>query len=405
MNISPVRLILVEGRDGVNANKFYNMTPNGSEFIAEWGRVGVTSATKRYPISKWHSTYNEKTKKGYKDVTDLVKVTSVKSGFAGITNPPIESLMVKLQGFSKQSVTDNYTISSAAVTPAQVREAQAIVDALTPMVTLGADNQTINTRLLQLYSVIPRKMKKVQLHLVSAPIKDATILQAARALLDNEQQTLDVMAGQVSLQGADTDVGTATILDALGITIDVATAQDIARIKQLMSPSHAHQLRNAYVVTHKASRDKYSAHVASAANQKAELFWHGSRNENWISILKTGLLIRPSNAIINGAMFGHGIYFANKFKKSLGYSSLSGSHWTRGNQSVAFLSLLDVHVGKQYEIRKHNSECYSLNESVLKQKGNYDSVFAPGGYDLINDEFIVYNNAQSTIQYLIEVGN
>ena len=48
--------------------------------------------------------------------------------------------------------------------------------------------------------------------------------------------------------------------------------------------------------------------------------WHGSRNENWLSIIKNGLQINP-NAKITGKMFGKGIYFAPNPKKSYGYTS------------------------------------------------------------------------------------
>jgi poly [ADP-ribose] polymerase len=65
--------------------------------------------------------------------------------------------------------------------------------------------------------------------------------------------------------------------------------------------------------------------------------------------MQTGLLIRPSGAVHTGSMFGDGIYFADKAQKSIGYSSLSGSHWTKGNENRAFLALFDVHVGNQKE--------------------------------------------------------
>ncbi len=119
--------------------------------------------------------------------------------------------------------------------------------------------------------------------------------------------------------------------------------------------------------------------------------------------MDTGLLIRPSNAVSTGAMFGNSIYFANKFQKSLGYTSKRGSCWTGGTAVTGLLSLYDVHVGNQYKIQKHSSDCYNLNEKNLKAKGNYDSVFALRGADLRNDEFMVYNVAQTTIKYIVEV--
>jgi len=124
----------------------------------------------------------------------------------------------------------------------------------------------------------------------------------------------------------------------------------------------------------------------------------------FISFFETGLLIRPSGAVHTGSMFGDGIYFADKAQKSIGYSSLRGSYWTKGGDDKAFLALFDVHVGNQKEILHHTSSCYSLSASVLK-KDNYDSVFAKGGADLKNNEYIVYNPAQCTVSHLIEIGN
>jgi poly [ADP-ribose] polymerase len=46
-----------------------------------------------------------------------------------------------------------------------------------------------------------------------------------------------------------------------------------------------------------------------------------------------------------------------------------------------------------------------LSLSQLIKKGEYDSVFAHGGYDLRNNEFIIYSEPQCTIKYLVEVGH
>jgi poly [ADP-ribose] polymerase len=116
------------------------------------------------------------------------------------------------------------------------------------------------------------------------------------------------------------------------------------------------------------------------------------------------LVLRPANAVISGKMFGYGLYFADKFRKSLNYTSLRGSYWANGSENRAFLALFSVHTGNPLEILHHGSWCYELNQTTLKEKNpDYDSVFAKGGADLINNEYIVYNEAQCTIQYLVEV--
>ena len=102
-------------------------------------------------------------------------------------------------------------------------------------------------------------------------------------------------------------------------------------------------------------------------------------------------------------MFGDGIYGANKAQKSIGYTSYRGSYWASGNSSNAYLAVFDFHVGNQKHITNHTYDCYSLNKSKLERDG-FDSVYAHGGADLRNDEFIVYDAHQVTIKYLVEIG-
>ena len=44
-----------------------------------------------------------------------------------------------------------------------------------------------------------------------------------------------------------------------------------------------------------------------------------------------------------------------------------------------------------------------MSASKLKQLGDYDSTYGKAGRSLINDEFIVYNAAQTDIKYLIKL--
>ena len=138
-------------------------------------------------------------------------------------------------------------------------------------------------------------------------------------------------------------------------------------------------------------------------NKTTDLLWHGSRTENWWSIISTGLKIRPSNAIYTGSMFGNGIYFANKADKSAKYTSLSGSYWAHGSDSVGYLALYEVYLGKCKDITHHTSSCYDLDYNKVNKEG-YDCVFAHGGADLVNDEIIVYRPEQCTVKYIVEIG-
>jgi poly [ADP-ribose] polymerase len=119
--------------------------------------------------------------------------------------------------------------------------------------------------------------------------------------------------------------------------------------------------------------------------------------------METGLVLRPTNAVISGKMFGYGTYFADKARKSYGYTSGRGSYWANGSADEAIMALFDVHLGNSLDVQRRESWMGSLNETQLKVKGDYDSLFAKGGVDLINNEYITYNQDQSTIKFLIQL--
>jgi poly [ADP-ribose] polymerase len=392
----------------VNNNKFYDMVENDDGSItATWGRVDVTSTVTHYPVGKkkWETLLKSKLKKGYVDVTHLRAASTTKSEFAAISNRPIAKIVADLQAFANKSVKHNYTISAEAVTPQMVKEAQRILDELVPLISKGKKSKPVNDRLLELYQVIPRKMKKVQHHLLDFDtISSADNVATAEKLLATEQATLDVMQGQVKVATAQQDIKdtTDTILDAMGIDILEPSDADIQEVKKHLGRNQ-HQFKACFRVINKKTQSKFDKFVKTSKNKTVRRFWHGSRNENWWSIIEKGLILRPINAVITGAMYGKGLYFSPVAQKSIGYTSLRGSYWTGGTSTRGFMALYSVHLGNYLKIPKHGHWCYDLNSTTLKRRGAYDSVFAPRGTDLRNDEYIVYAEAQCTVNYLVEL--
>lgn len=397
-----------------NNNKYYEMKEHADgTFSVTYGRVGGHPTKATYSSSEWKKKYNEKVNKGYKDQTHLFAEIKPNEEleFAEIADKNVEKLISDLMRFAKKSIGDNYNVSAEQVTKKQVSEAQRILDELVTKVKMNVDTKTFNKVLLELYQIIPRKMSHVNQHLITE-IKTKEELDALEKKLSEEQATLDVMRGQVEMnekqkEAVGEQVANNTekidILEAMGLQVETVTDEKIIKqIKDLMQ-DHAPHFQKAYKVINKKTQKSFDNYLETKEDKKLELFWHGSRNENWISILETGLVLRPANAVITGKMFGYGLYFADKFQKSLNYSSLHGSYWTRGTANVGFLALFDVHVGTQFHIKKHESWCYELNKENLLKKGKYDSLFAEGGADLRNNEYIVYEQEQCTVKYLIEV--
>lgn len=405
--LKTAKLIMVTAN---NNNKYYEMSENSDgTFSVKYGRVGSRAATATYPVRLWNSKYREKVRKGYKDQTHLFATSKGEDviDFEDIDDKMVKQLMNSLMRFAKKSISHNYNVTADQVTEKQVEEAQNLLDSLVNMLQLGMNITAFNTTLLELYQIIPRKMNRVSDHLVSAPNDDKEV-KAIEQKLAEEQATLDVMRGQVSINDQQKDKTETTekinLLQAMGLSMNHVKDQGtIDKIKKMMD-NNADKFYQAYEVVNIETQKHFDQFLKKAKNKKTELFWHGSRNENWLSIMKTGLVLRPANAVITGKMFGYGLYFADKFKKSLNYTSLRGSYWANGSQDRGFLALYDVHVGQQMTIQKHQPWCYQLTEDNLKKQGkNYDSLFAIGGADLINNEYIVYNQGQCTVRYIVEV--
>lgn len=403
IEISPRHLVMVTA--SANNNKYYNMTPHGDTWTAEYGRVGSSSQRREYSIREWNKKYKEKIKKGYIDQTDLVQdliqVESKKSNnssYKEIENEVIAEIVERLQQMAKKAISENYTVSSNKVTQAMVDEAQNV---LTKLVKVD-DTKQFNDILLELFSVIPRKMGNVASYLAKNPNDYSDIIQ-------REQDLLDVMRGQVIQKQVEDEVSETecqsenTILETLGLEFGECNKGEISKIKKALG-SCSDRFYKAWRVKNIKTNDRYQKFVECENIKDTKLLWHGSRNENWWSIINTGLVLKPTNVVITGKMFGYGIYYAPKAQKSLGYTSLDGSYWARGNSNSAFMALMEVAYGKPYDVHSFDSKFYDFNyERLQRVCPGANCLHAHAGSMLRNDEIIVYKEEQCTIRYLVEL--
>lgn len=400
----PRYLVMVTA--SANNNKYYKQIPNGDSWTAEYGRIGSSPQRRTYSMSQWESKYREKIRKGYVDqselVEDLIQVEKPKtnSKYKEIENKAIAEIVERLQSMAKKAISDNYTISSNKVTQAMVDEAQTIITSL-----LSVDNvTTFNDTLLKLFTTIPRKMSDVKYYLANKTEDFAKIIQ-------KEQDLLDVMRGQVVQHQIvdepeqEIEKSENTILEQLGLVFEECDNNDIATIKTSLG-SCADKFYKAWRVKNLKTQKKYDNFVKENNITDTKLLFHGSRNENWWSIINSGLMLKPTNAVITGKMFGYGIYYAPKARKSLGYTSLSGSYWARGNSNSGFMALMDVAYGKPYDVYSFDSKYYNFNyDSLQRTCPGANCLHAHEGSMLRNDEIIVYKEEQCTIHYLIELKN
>lgn len=400
--IKPRYLVMVTA--SANNNKYYKQIPHGDSWTAEYGRVGSSPQRREYPMSQWNSKYNEKIRKGYVDqsdlVEDLIQVEKPKrSEYREIENRAIAEIVERLQAMARKAISDNYTISSNKVTQAMVDEAQ---DVLTSLID-AKDVDTFNETLLKLFTVIPRKMGNVKDYLAEKSDDFSRIIQ-------KEQDLLDVMKGQVVQKQMidenserDDIQNENTILEQLGLVFEECSTKDIAVIKDALG-SCSDRFYQAWRVKNIRTQKRYDDFVRENHITNTKLLFHGSRNENWWSIINSGLVLKPTNAVITGKMFGYGIYYAPKARKSLGYTSLDGSYWVRGNSKFGFMALMEVAYGKPYDVYSFDRKYYDFDYQKLQQTcPGANCLHAHEGSMLRNDEIIVYKEEQCTIRYLIEL--
>lgn len=402
--IKPRYLVMVTA--SANNNKYYKQIPHGDSWTAEYGRVGSSPQRREYSMNQWDKKYKEKINKGYVDQSNLVEdlITVKKSNFGDskykdIENTVIAEIVERLQQMARKAVSDNYNISSNKVTQAMVDEAQNVLRKLIYI----DDVKKFNDTLLELFTVIPRKMSNVSSYLANSSNDYSKIIQV-------EQDLLDVMKGQVvqkQIEDHNEDDDTVkepiTILEAMGLEFGECNADDISKIKSALGTCRD-KFYQAWKVKNIRTNERFDEFINKENISNTKLLWHGSRNENWWSIINSGLVLKPTNAVITGKMFGYGIYYAPKAQKSLGYTSLHGSYWAGGNANSAFMALMEVAYGKPYDVHSFDSKYYDFNyEKLQKVCPGTNCLHAHAGNMLRNDEIIVYKEDQCTIRYLVEL--
>ena len=136
-------------------------------------------------------------------------------------------------------------------------------------------------------------------------------------------------------------------------------------------------------------------------DSNTHLLFHGTRSVNVSGILRESLRLPKTlvGVVITGAMFGPGLYFADDWKKSAGYTSLKNSYWSRGGGSVkgraAFMFAADVVLGTPYVANTW--------KGFTEPPKGYHSVYGKAGKaGLQNNEFIVYKSGKNKLRYLVE---
>ena len=243
-----------------------------------------------------------------------------------------------------------------------------------------------NSILFELFSMIPRKMNNVIQNTAKDQDDFYKIIERENDLLRN-------------LQVLKTD----SVSPDIPIICRECTSDEITKIRSMLDTSSLRKFKRAWSVNNPEIDQKFSSYMKKNNIKKTRELFHGSRSENWWSILTTKLLLQPSNVVKSGAMFGRGIYFADKADKSMGYTSIRDSRHAAGKSDKGYLAIYEVATGHEYDVKIWKSSMTDLNESsFIREHKDCNSLHAHAGVNLINDEYIVYNENACRIKYFLE---
>jgi poly [ADP-ribose] polymerase len=377
-----------------NNNKYYEMIyEGGSDFTINYGRIESTKTTLKKPYRQWDSIYNEKVKKGYKDMTHTVSVTveektdDTPDKLSTINDVKVSNFLELMKKYTDGLVAKTYTVKAKDVTKAQIEEAQGHLDQLLKI--NKTDNVAVNSKLLELYMVIPRYMGKVQNHLLPNIDLEKTLQQ--------EQDNLDAMASQVSMTKPTdkkvkvVDKVNKTLLDVLGIKMTEIKGH--SNIDYLINQLSKNKIQAIFEIEKPEHENVFNKWMEKQNNKQTRYLLHGTRCTSVIPIIEQGLKIRPQgNYQFSGKVYGDGNYFSETCSKSLNYT---------GYDNDQVLLIYEVHTGNPFTYDGwYKGNSFSLDYKNLQSRG-YDSTFVKAGGGLLNTEIIAYKEEQCYIKYAI----
>lgn len=374
-----------------NNYKMYRMTPQPYGIDVTYGRIGTKpgemygerKVQTPYPLRMYWMLYYEKLSKGYVDQSDifLKKNTSPKKVpvVADERTCSIE-LYRKLRKYAKKVVEEH--LVSTNVTEAQVKKAKEIFKKLCCRKTING----FNKQLLELISVSPRNARYVDL-LLAHDKSDFLYI------IDREESLISAMEALVYIPE---NISNSASFKALGISVFEATDEQKQKVIGKLSPNLQGKVKSVYRVINKEHKERFNKYLEKEHVRHVKELWHGSRNENWLSIVKNGLQLNP-DAVITGKMFGNGIYFAPSSDKSWNYTSGNGTYWARGTSDTAFMGLYATAYGHPLDV----SCAGQYSQRIVKNNGK-NCVHAHAGTQLRNDEIIFYAEEAMLLNYIVE---
>ena len=389
---------------GANSNKFYiaelqeGFGGGNYRIYTEYGRMGKNPRKEGRYYNGLHEAENayydliqSKKKKGYEEVeiAETAEQAFVKSK-EKVDLSTINDKVLKFIGKIYQSTT-NFIVSSIN-TPLGNLSVRQVQRGLRVLAEIEEELDRKNTGYIyerlsdEFYSIIPVDF--------GSKVNKSEFIIDNYYKLNEKKDLLGVMSSAINVQ-KDLEGTLEEQYKALNIKLKTLSkrTKEYKRIVEKLESTKGHnhhynvKVKEIYEIENMTGFDEFNPYKVSTM----ELF-HGSRNQNILGILQDGLRIKPKSAIHTGSMFGQGIYFADCSSKSANYSFGYGSS---DSFDEHFMFLCEVATGK---IKEYDS----AEPSLYKAPYGYNSVMGKKGHSLIHNEYIVYNENQVKLKYIIE---
>lgn len=393
---------------GANSNKFYmiELQEGTGDYTycihTQYGRLGKNPRNEyRYFRSRFDATseydriVRSKETKGYRKV-------EVDDGFgqpaqitvAGKTKPKdlssIGDKVLRLIGKLYTQAT-NYLVSAidtplGKLSTNQVGKGIEVLGRIEELLDKGVSGYALERLTDEFYSIIPVSF--------GSRVDYQKFLIDDYSKLNEKKDLLGVMSSVVQVQ----DSLEKTLEDkykALNIKLKALSnrTKEYKRVVDKIKGSHSShhrfsaEIKEIYQIENMVGHDKFNPLKV----ETMELF-HGTRNENILSIFQNSLKIKPKSAVHSGSMYGAGIYSASESSKSMNYSWGFGS---AGGKDEYYMFICEVATGK---IKDYDTPQPQLTSAPR----GYNSVRGVKGKSLLHDEYIVYKESQVRLTHIIE---
>lgn len=422
--------MLIRVDPGRNSNKFYSVTMNSSGLVTtKYGRVGDPgkSGVTGHGDSYFHRVVESKKRKGYTEasvegvstyrrpsgVVAKRKATADIAG--GSTDPRLTQLIDRIVAVNAHEISTlsggklTVSKSGAVSTPLGLLTLHAIAEAESVLTDLE-DDPTDKNLLATYLTLVPQNVGRSRGWADNFFSGDRTVYQQ-RAFLDQLRQA--VLFSQAPVE-SDEDENQERAFAYSLTPVDDASVID--EIKKMFSrslngthPSARMRVVNVYEMSSPASQKAFEEKSKTIGNVRR--MWHGTRAQNVLSILATGLQVPRSSARhVTARMFGDGLYFSEQSTKSLNYSR--GGVWSSGVDRRCMMFVADVAMGHEYRPNIHGdlgrgsaawAPVLDGKRTDPKHKKVFTSINVRGGEAGVrNHEAIVPGPAQVALRYLVE---